>query len=206
LIIHGMDQGSVDWTEIRRGIPTASEFSKLVTSKGERSKSLDDYAAVLAADLYADKSLDRFEGNKYTDRGTELEPDAATMYEFLTDRELETVGFITNDEGTYGCSPDRLISEDGLVEFKCQIAKEHVKTLLYYKKHGKCPTTYIQQTQGQMMITGRAYCDLAFYHPDLPMLIIRQEPIPAVFRGLKEQLQAVIEERDAILETIKTFG
>jgi len=205
MIIHGMDQGSIDWTEIRRGIPTASEFKKLVTSTGAPSKSMREYAMVLAADLYADKALDRFEGNQYTERGILLESDAKTTYEFMRDMEVGTVGFVTDDAGLYGCSPDGLVDDNGLVEFKCQIAKKHVETLLYYRKHEKCPTDFVAQTQGQMYICEREWCDLVFYHPDLPMLIIRQTPDKKVVDTLKDQLAAVIIERDEILKTINSF-
>lgn len=205
MIIHDVKQGSQEWVDLHCGIPTTSEFGNLITSTGGRSNSLDDYAKILAADAYAGKALDRFSGNKYTDRGTEQEPDARVVYEYMKDVQVEQVGFITPDDGSYGCSPDGLVGKDGLVEFKCQIAKEHVKALLYYRKNGKCPTTYVAQTQGQMFSTKRKWCDLVFYHPDLPTLIIRQKPAPAIFRGIKEQIQAVIEERDSILEELKSF-
>ena len=43
-IIFDIEQGSDEWHALRAGKPTASEFSKLVTSKGEPSKSMADYA------------------------------------------------------------------------------------------------------------------------------------------------------------------
>ena len=44
-------------------------------------------------------------------RGTELEPEARSFYEFETGATVTEVGFITNDDGTAGCSPDGLIDE-----------------------------------------------------------------------------------------------
>lgn len=198
------EQGSEEWFALRGGIPTASQFSKLVTSKGEPSKSMAEYAMVLAAERWAGKPVDAWEGNQYTDRGTELEPAARAFYEFITDNEVQEIGFVTDNDGQYGCSPDGLVGEAGGVEFKCQIAKEHIKTLLYYKKHGRCPTTYVQQTQGEIMVCERDWFDLVFYHPDLPSIIIRQEPDQQVLNGLKRQIVAVIEERDRIIEVLKT--
>ncbi|MDX1812473.1 MAG: YqaJ viral recombinase family protein [Gammaproteobacteria bacterium] len=204
MIIHDVDQNTKEWWESRIGIPTASDFSKLITSTGEPSKSMSDYAAVLAGNRYAKKSLDSWQGNYHTERGHEIEPEARNWYSFAYADVVQT-GFITDDTEQYGCSPDGLVNDDGLVEFKCLSAKEHVKALLYFNKHKKCPTTYVQQTQGQMFICERKWCDLVFYHPDLPKLRIRQLPDSNIIAGLKNQLDAVIKERDRILTILNQF-
>ena len=89
-------------------------FSKLITSKGKPSKSLSEYALTLAGAVYAGKDLDSWQGNKHTDRGTELEDPARRLYEFSRAVVVDEVGFITDDAKTYGCSPDGLIGEDGI--------------------------------------------------------------------------------------------
>ena len=75
--------------------------------------------------------------------------------------------------------------------------------MLYYRKHGKAPPDYIQQVQGQMFISERKWCDLVFYQPDLPTLIVRIEPDEKIVTGLKSQLMACIAERDAVLEALR---
>jgi hypothetical protein len=62
MIIHDVVQGSPEWHALRAGIPTASEFSQLVTSTGEPSKSMKEYALVLAAEKYAGTVVDGFAG------------------------------------------------------------------------------------------------------------------------------------------------
>lgn len=202
-IVYDMEQGSEEWALKRSGTPTASEFSKLVTSKGEPSKSMETYAMTLAAELFAGKPLESFEGNSWTDRGKVLEPAAAALYQFERDCEIQPVGFVTTPDGRWGCSPDGLVGDDGVVEFKCLKTENHVKTLLYYRKHGRCPTDYVQQTQGEILIPKRQWCDLVFYHPELPMFIIRQHPDDKVISGLQEQLEAVIARRDEILNVLR---
>lgn len=204
MIVHNVDQGSAEWFELRTGRPTASDFSKIITSKGEPSKSMTGYATLLAGEVYAGKPLDGFEGNQWTNRGKELEPDAKAMYEFTHDCDLEQVGFITDDLVRYGCSPDSLRDSDGMVEIKCLKAENHINAILYYKKHKKCPTDYIQQTQGQIFIAERAWCDLVFYHPDLPLLVIRQHRDDEFIKKLQNLLALTIQERDQILELLKT--
>lgn len=205
MLIHECEQSSETWHGYRAGLPTASEFSKLITSKGEPSKQMAEYAMQLAAEAYAGKPLDRWSGNQWTERGNELEQQARAWYSLVTDQDVSEVGFVTDDLVTYGCSPDGLIGENGTCEFKCLAAKNHVKVLTYYKKFKKSPTDYVAQCQGEMFVCEREWNDLVFFHPDLPSIIIRQEPIQAVFTGLEAQLKAVIAERNIILNTIKEF-
>jgi hypothetical protein len=205
MIIHNMEQGSEEWFNVRCGVPTASMFKSLVTSKGEPSKSLPGYALTLAGDKFAGRPLDSFQGNYHTERGTELEPDARSTYEFTHDVDVEQVGFITDDDGLYGASPDGLIGSDGMSEIKCLKAENHIKAILYYKKNGRCPPDYVQQTQGQIMTAERKWCDLIFYHPDLPMLVIRQERDDSFIDKLQTQISLVLAERDKILEQLRSL-
>jgi len=197
MIIHDVEQGTPEWLMLRSGLPTASNFSKMVTSTGKISKSIDDYALSLSCDLFAKKPLDEWLGNQWTDRGTELEPDARSMYEFQKDCTVKEVGFITSDG--WGCSPDGLIDDDGMVEFKCLKAENHVKTILEFNKTKKIPSKYIAQVQGQMLIANREYCDLCFYHPDLPMKIIRILPDSLLVSGLLKAKKIITEMRDDIV-------
>lgn len=202
-MIHDVEQRSPEWYALRLGKPTASEFGKLVTSKGERSKSLDTYALTLAAELYVGAPVDAWEGNDWTERGRELEDKALAFYAFMQDVEIQRVGFVTDDAGLFGCSPDALVESDGLAEVKCLKAENHVKTILYHQEHGRCPPDYVQQAQGQMMICDRAWCDTIFYHPSLPLLVVRQEPIPSVWTGLHDALNEVMRRRDTALAALR---
>ena len=202
MIIHDFEQNSPEWEQARCGIPTASAFSNLITSTGAESKSMKDYARVLAAEKFAGHPITGWEGNKYTQRGHELEDHARNEYEFLTGNETTVVGFVTDDLGRYGCSPDRFVG-DGVLEIKCCIPKEHIKKLEYYAKHGKPPTEYVAQIQGEMFVCEKKWVDLVFYCPDLPTLIIRQTPDPKIVSALKRALAAVEAERNLVLKFLK---
>lgn len=203
--IHDCEQGTQEWFDLRAGIPTASEFKKLVTSKGEPSKSMQDYAIILAAEKYAGKPLESFSGNSWTDRGKELEPEAKALYEFMRSCEVQSVGFVTDDKKTHGCSPDGLVEDAGIVEFKCLKTENHVKVLMYYQKHQKSPSDYIAQTQGQIFICEREWCDLMFFHPDLPAVIIRQTIDKKFISALPRQIEIVSSERDRIYQQLKDY-
>jgi len=199
--IINVEQGTDEWYAARVGIPTASAFSRLVTGTGKASTQLSDYAAELAADMYAGKPLEKWGGNDATERGNEIEPQARASYEFDHGVEVVKVGFIVNHGA--GCSPDGLVGADGLHEIKCQMAKGHVQTLAYFAKHRTCPPGYIPQVQGQMLVCEREWCDLSFFHPDLPGLVIRIGRDDEYIAGLLKGIAAVIEERDRYVEILR---
>ncbi len=201
---HNVEQNTPEWLKLRAGKPTASEFSKLITSTGEPSKSLPTYAISLAAELYAGKPLDAWEGNSYTERGHALEDDARRLYALLHDQDPEIVGFMTDDAERYGCSPDSLVGADGGSEIKCLKAENHVKAILYYRKHNKCPPDYVQQVQGGLLVCERQWWDLFFYHPDLPALTIRIDRDDGLISALRAGIESVLAERDRILAELRT--
>jgi hypothetical protein len=196
------EQNTDEWIQWRVGLPTASEFSKLVTGTGKASTQLSDYAATLAAELFAGKPLERWEGSWATERGHEVEPIARANYEFLNEVEVVRVGFVVNFDA--GCSPDGLVGDSGLHEIKCQLPKGHVQTLHYHRKNGKCPPAYYPQVQGQLLICEREWCDLDFYHPDLPGLTIRVYRDEEYISMLKGQIAAVNAERDSYVEMLRS--
>jgi hypothetical protein len=203
MIVHNVEQRTPEWYALRLGIPTASEFSKLIQADGKPSKSLSTYALTLAAELFAGKPLDVFEGTAWTDRGKELEAEALRLYAFATDYPLTPVGFVTDDAKNAGCSPDALVNGDGLAEVKCLKAENHIKAILYHQKHGHCPPDYVQQTQGQLLLCERQWCDLIFYHPELPLLTIRQEANSEIQNALIEGISEVRAERDRVFAALR---
>ena len=203
MIVHDLEQRSDAWYALRAGKPTASEFSRVVTSKGEESKSRYGYALTLAAEVYAGGQVDAWGGNAWTERGREIEAEAITRYEFQNDVDVVKTGFITDDAGTVGCSPDGLVGDHGMIEVKCLKAERHIEAILYYRKHGTAPPDYIQQTQGQLWIAERRWCDLCLFHPSLPLLVIRQEPVLPVIAGLTAGIPLLLQERDAIVSALR---
>lgn len=201
--IHEVEQGSDAWRALRVGIPTASSFARLVTGTGAPSKSISGYARELAAELFAGKSLDAFDGNLWMDRGKEKEAEAVALYEFTHEVSVQRVGFITNDANTAGCSPDGLVGDDAGLEIKCLKAESHIEVVQYHAKHGKCPPKYTPQVQGSLWITGRAHWLQMFYHPDLPPLVVRNVPDLEWHAKLAAAVEQLITERDAALEAMR---
>ena len=102
--------------------------------------------------------------------GTEQEPHAKQSYTAITGREIMDVGFVVPDDtDAFGCSPDGLVGTDGLVEVKCPAPE----TLITYHANGVLPDNYKPQVQGQLLVTGRKWCDFFAYHPALTPFLLR---------------------------------
>ena len=171
MIRHDAAQGTDEWFAARRGIPSASMADKILSPTGIPSKQADAYANQLIAERLTGLS-GGFQGNTHTDRGTELEPEARAYYAFVSGCEVEEVGFCLTDDGTFGCSPDGMVGDDGMVEIKAPSPANHIGYLL----GGKVPTAYLAQVQSQLFVTGRAWLDFMSYAPSLDPLLIRVEP------------------------------
>jgi hypothetical protein len=171
VIIHELEQGSPEWFAIRLGKPTASNFDKILTPTGKESTQAEAYENKIVAEILTGKPVDDFEGNSWTERGNELEPSAAAFYAMLNDIDPIKVGFVTDDGMKYGCSPDRLIGDDGLLEIKCPAPHTHVKYMLDRNVDRK----YYPQLQGQLFVTGRQWVDIISYHPEMKPVVIRVE-------------------------------
>tara|TARA_B100000965_G_scaffold171289_1_gene143040 strand:+ start:19174 stop:20073 length:900 start_codon:yes stop_codon:yes gene_type:complete len=79
------------------------------------------------------------------------------------------VGFVEFGNDT-GSSPDLLVNEDGLAEFKCPNQVNHLKNILHIKTAEDLRRRSVQywfQCQHQIFCTGRNWCDFVSFHPDL---------------------------------------
>ena len=128
-------QGSLEWFACRAGIPTASQFNKIVTTTGEISKSMRELALHLASQVIVTELEEPFT-SLAMERGIELEHEAVEKYQVQTLNPVEKVGFMVGNN--YGYSPDGLIGDDGLLEIKCPLQKNHAK----YLSAQKVPSDY----------------------------------------------------------------
>ena len=199
MIIHRVEQGSLEWLMLRLGIPTASRFSDILTpSKLAPSKSQAKYMAELVAEWALSRPLDD-DSSVYMERGREMEETAIAKYELLRDVEVDRVGFITTDDGLMGCSPDGLVEDDGDLEVKCPSAKVHMEYLL----NGGPLEDYTLQQQGRLGITGRRWTDFFSYHPTLPPVLVRfardERIISAVMHEVPRFASRVADAKQLIL-------
>ena len=198
--IHAVEQGTPEWFRLRLGKPSASRFKDVVTPKGKPSASADKYLNELLAEKLAMKRFDSFD-TFHMKRGRELEPQAASVFEFQSDKVCREVGFVTDDAEEIGCSPDRLVDGVGL-EIKCPMHTTHVGYLREYAATGKMPSEYYAQVQGTMWIMDLEWYYFMSYHPDLPNLIMRVERDEEFIAGLSVAIEKLLEDLESNYEKI----
>ena len=194
MIICNFAQGSDEWVEARLGIPTASEFSKIVTSTGNCSSQLAAYKRQLIREWILGEPTGDFQGTYWTDRGNECEPEARAYYEYETDQEVIQCGFIyADDSKMWGASPDGLVGNDGLLELKTPSMDWHAA----YCLEPELPTKYRIQVQGQMWVTGREWCDFVSYYPEYPVMRVRVERDEKLHAAFDEHIIGFVAELKA---------
>lgn len=161
-IYHNCEQYSIEWEKLRIGIPTTSQFSKIITPTGKKSEQFRAYAYHLIAEIYMKRPIDTYT-SEHMQRGSDLEPEAANYYEMENNVKTKRIGFITDNENHIGCSPDRLVGDDGLIEIKCP----KPNTMIQYFIEENIEDKYKPQIQGQLYISERKWVDVVSYHPDL---------------------------------------
>jgi putative phage-type endonuclease len=192
-------QGTEEWLEARRGIPTASNFDKIVTSKGEPSKQRTKYLYKLAGERISGTREESYT-NVHMERGKEMESEARKLYEFHTGLEVEQVGFCLTDDGKVGASPDG-ICVSGLLEIKSPSMAVHVGYLL----DGKVPTDYFQQVQGGLYVAEKEWCDFVSYYPGINSLIVRMKRDKVFIEKLAVELEIFNEELENIVKKIEDY-
>lgn len=185
-------QGSPEWVAARLGIPTASQFSRILTPGGKPSSSAEPYMHALIAERLLGYPVVSADSTDFMERGKALEPEAVRYYELQRDMEAQRVGFCLADDGRCGCSPDRLIGKDGGLEIKTPSAAVHVGYLL-----DDIPKKFGPQVQGCLWITGREWWDVLSYNPELPPALVRVYRDEQHIHNLEAVLSAFCDVLDA---------
>lgn len=167
-----VEQGTDLWKSYRSGMCTASRFSDARAKLSKASKngkagdpagSALDYAWSIAIERVAGKSIDESFSTWQMKRGTELEPHARLAYEIETGNLASEAGICISDCGRFAYSSDGLCGDDGMIEIKCPASPQKIGTI--WSNPETADAEYIDQIQGGLWITGRAWCDFVMYCP-----------------------------------------
>lgn len=196
-------QGEPEWFAARVGKVSASRIGDLTAkTKSGYSTSRANYAAELVAERLTGVKAEKY-SNGAMQWGTEQEPVARTMYEFMRNATVTEVGLVLHPTIDMACaSPDGLVGDDGLVEIKCPLTSTHIETLLGGSIDGK----YMKQMQWQMACTGRQWCDFASFDPRLPadmqLHVTRVNRDGAMIVELEREVRSFIAEVDDTLNRL----
>ena len=199
-----IEQGSPEWLAIRLGKVTASRITDvLAKGKSGEAATREDYRTELLVQRLTNEPGESFT-NAAMEWGTQTEPMARIAYEAYANVFVEQVAFV--DHPTiewFGCSPDGLVGETGLVEIKCPASKNHLKYLLA----GKPPAKYVPQMQCQMAVTGREWCDFVSYDPRLPedlqLFVVRLERDVSYIMAMEEEVSKFLGEVSEMYSKLK---
>ena len=188
-------QGSPEWFDARRAVVTASEFATVIAKGrgGGESVTRRKYLLTLAGEAITGEVADKWEGNRHTERGKLLEPEARDAYALITGADPVQIGFMKR--GGAGASPDSLIGEHGLLEIKTKLPHLQLECL----EADRLPPKHAAQVQGQLWISGRQWCDFVSYWPGLPIFIKRVERDEAYIAGLSVAVDEFLAELSAIV-------
>lgn len=191
-------QNSPEWERARLGIPTASAFNRIITTKGELSAQREKYMYGLIEERITGISSDGF-ANYHTRRGHEFEPEAIAFFQLTTGIKVDKVGFCMLDDKSAGASPDGLVEGDEGLEVKCKTLVVHAK----YMEDNKLPTEFIQQVQGSLWVTGRERWHFLSYYPQLKGLHIVVERDEIFIAKMSKAIKIFNEELNETYNRLK---
>ena len=186
-------QGSEEWFAVRCGKISASRLGDIMRkTKWGESTYKAKVRLELAIERITGKSVSSVVMNKAMYDGVEREPDARTLFEAVTGKEVALCGSF--DHPTIvntSASPDGLLrGENAVLEIKCPTHATHAKNLM----SETMPKNYIYQVMWQIACTESDYAYFASYHPDFPPELrlkwVRVEKDYSVIKSLEEEIRA----------------
>ncbi len=193
-----VQQGTPEWLMARVGCVTASRVKDVLGTKAAREKYkleiLTEILTGLAVEHYVSQAMDF---------GTENEGAARGNYEIAKGCEVELVGLVMHPGiKRAAASPDGLVGEDGLVEFKVPNTTTHLGYLLA----GAVPSEYKPQMLWQMACTDRTWCDFVSYDPRLPsefgLFIVRFDRDRAAIEKMEREVELFMTEVNEMAEKL----
>ena len=185
-------QGSPEWFKARLGKISGSRLGDVMRkTKWGESTYKERLRIELAIERITGKSASNIVMNQAMRDGVEREPDARTLFEAITGKEVKEVGSFDHPTiPNTSSSPDGLIrGENAVLEIKCPMASTHAKNLMA----DTMPKNYVYQVQWEIACTESDYAYFASYHPDFPKELrlkwVRVEKDDSVIKSLSEEIR-----------------
>lgn len=192
-----MEQGSSQWFKAHQGVPSASQFHRIMTPKTRKmSEQRKSYACALILQEILNLQPQSLETNENIRAGKENEPKAVADLELIFGIETIPVGFVTTDDGRFGASPDRVVIAcppvsgeefarvDVVVECKCPTPLVQMDHLLFGDDDA-----YRCQRQGQLLVAEADKAIFFSYNPRMPPYMVEDGRDELFLRELKVSLE-----------------
>lgn len=204
------EQGSKEWFDARLGCATSSRIADIVAKRKRGTEELACRVNLrweLVGEFITGKPTEHYV-SRWMKEGKEKDPLARTEYEIRNNVTVETIGFCYHPAIKYaGASPDGLVGERGLVEFKCPTLQTHLE----YLANDVIPDDYLPQLTWQLACDPeREWVDFVSYHPDMPdeykifqKMMHRTAEVDALIAAYNLEVEQFNSEVQAVLKTIK---
>lgn len=163
-----LEQGSLAWHQARAGLPTASNFHRVMTPKTRKpAAARRRYACELILQRILNWQPESLDKVQHVEAGRANEPMAVAKMELVFNIQSKPVGFITTDDGRFGASPDR-VSGSTMIEVKSPTPIVQMQRLLFGDDDD-----YACQRQGQLWVAEADEAIFFSYNPRMPDYIVR---------------------------------
>ena len=205
IVMTGVKQYSPKWRKARLGIPTASQFFRIVDTSGNPSKSRTKYLSELATEAITGVLV----GNNYQSyamkKGHEKEADARSLFEMIQEVEVAEVGLCyKNTQKKYSMSPDGLMENTGLEIFSPE-CWTHIECLRHPHKSIAIASKF-QQIQGSLFISGFDYYWFMVYYPGLAPLIQRVSRNEEFIGKLDKELETFVFDLSRTIKELEEMA
>ena len=207
---YDIQQSSPEWFELRRGIPTASNFDTILANGKGREKLLLD----LAGELLSGQVAEGFTSFAMQ-RGKEMEAEARDRWCRSRLRDAALCGFVRRKlkSGRYvGCSPDSLIKPQtkidasGVLEVKTMLPRLMIATRKNGYDKRSLPEEHRAQCQGALWVTGYQYVELTTWYRGMPWALDYAEPRDEKYiRMLSGEVERFDNELNALVTECRGY-
>jgi len=197
---HNIEQNTDEWLAMRAGKITGSVIGSIMANYG---KAFGEPAKKLSVNIAVERltgkmiDSDGF-SNAHMDRGHAEEPIARLRYEELYFTDVTNGGFF--DNGDTGCSPDGLVSDNGVIEIKSVLPTVHYATI----KRKSFDPKYKWQLVFNLRESGRDWIDYISYCSSFPqesnLFVCHTEK--EAFSNELEMIETRLAEFKALVETV----
>lgn len=202
-----IDQGSLAWHKLRSGVPTASEFDKVLTpKKQELAAARHKYACRLIAERLLKWQPDSLDKVQHIADGKAGEGPAVQQLEWVTGTQTKPVGFVTTADGRFGASPDRVIGQhETSVDVVLEVKAPTIPTQMQYLLLGH-EEAYRCQVMGQLWVAEADKAIFYSYQNRMPAYMVETGRDEAFIHKLAGALEQFSDELEALMEKAQTLG
>lgn len=205
------EQGDPEWFEVRRGIPTASNFGTIMAEgrDSDGSKSRRALLYRMAGEVLTGLDAETYE-NDAMRRGKRMEPEARDDYIRTTFEPVRQVAFVRRtikrrsmSDLVVGCSPDALVGNNHGLEIKSL----KPELMLHQLERGLVPAEHRPQVHGTMWVAGLKSLDLKLFFTGMPVSPVfrfeRDETYIAQIRNEVERFKYELDQLVAKYENMR---